>query len=83
MDAPPVAQALSGSSLLRHLHLHSHSAANNAPAEWVLFAGMTDIGSRSGITFTVVCILPLSFLRWKDEEIVGYMMKEVPQGTVF
>ena len=45
----PVAQLLTGSSLLGCRHWHSWSAANNIPTDWVQFAVVTDLGSKSGI----------------------------------
>lgn len=72
----PVAQLLTGSSLLGHRHWHSCSAAHNGPSDWVQFAVVTDIRSQSGVVFLQKCArLPFRFLSWKDEEIEGQRMK--------
>lgn len=59
----PVAQLLTGSSLLGHQYWHSRSAANNVPTDWVQFAVVTDIGSQSGVVFLQKCaFFPFGFL---------------------
>lgn len=71
----PIAEVLAGSSL-HHQHVYSHSAANNAPRIWDLFALETDIGGKGGVSILIeVCTLPFSFLSWKDEKLMSQRMK--------